>query len=80
MNRKIASLVPRRVCHEESLVDSHGAVASTTVTISHLVNSYGGGWEHLRAAAFVSMLLPPVVFFSLQQYFVKGMLSGSVKG
>jgi alpha-glucoside transport system permease protein len=55
-------------------------VAPMTVTISNLVNSYGGGWEYLTAAAFVSMLLPLVVFFSLQQYFVKGILSGSVKG
>ena len=32
------------------------------------------------AAAFVSMLLPLGVFFALQQYFVRGILSGSVKG
>jgi alpha-glucoside transport system permease protein len=55
-------------------------VAPMTVTISNLVNSYGGGWEYLTAAAFISMLLPLVVFFSLQQYFVKGILAGSVKG
>ncbi len=54
-------------------------VAPMTVTISNLVNSYGGGWEYLTAAAFISMLLPLVVFFSLQQYFVKGILAGSVK-
>jgi alpha-glucoside transport system permease protein len=55
-------------------------VAPMTVTISNLVNSYGGGWEYLTAAAFVSMLLPLVVFFSLQKYFVRGILAGSVKG
>ena len=55
-------------------------VAPMTVTISNLVNSYGGGWEYLTAAAFISMLLPLVVFFSLQQYFVRGILAGSVKG
>jgi alpha-glucoside transport system permease protein len=55
-------------------------VAPMTVTISNMVNSYGGGWEYLTAAAFISMLLPLVVFFSLQQYFVKGILAGSVKG
>jgi alpha-glucoside transport system permease protein len=55
-------------------------VAPMTVTISNLVNSYGGGWEYLTAAAFLSMLLPLVVFFTLQQYFVKGILAGSVKG
>jgi len=56
------------------------SVAPMTVTVSNMVNSYGGGWEYLTAAAFVSMLLPLVVFFSLQQYFVKGILAGSVKG
>lgn len=55
-------------------------VAPMTVTISNMVNSYGGGWEFLTAAAFLSMLLPLVVFFALQQYFVKGILAGSVKG
>ncbi|HRS05118.1 MAG: carbohydrate ABC transporter permease [Spirochaetota bacterium] len=54
-------------------------VAPMTVTIGNLVNSYGGGWEYLTAAAFISMALPLVVFFGLQQYFVKGVLAGSVK-
>ncbi|WP_304222436.1 carbohydrate ABC transporter permease [Gracilinema caldarium] len=54
-------------------------VAPMTVTIGNLVNSYGGGWEYLTAAAFISMVLPLVVFFGLQQYFVKGVLAGSVK-
>ncbi|TFG60945.1 MAG: carbohydrate ABC transporter permease [Spirochaetales bacterium] len=55
-------------------------VAPMTVTISNLVNSYGQGWQLLTAAAFISMLLPLLVFFSLQKYFVKGILAGSVKG
>jgi alpha-glucoside transport system permease protein len=55
-------------------------VAPMTVTISNLVNSYGGGWEFLTSAAFISMILPLVVFFSLQRYFVSGILAGSIKG
>ena len=55
-------------------------VAPMTVTISNLVNSYGGGWQYLTAAAFISMILPLVVFFALQRYFVRGILAGSVKG
>ena len=51
-----------------------------TVTITSMVNSYGGGWEYLTAAAFISMMLPLVVFFALQRYFVRGILAGSVKG
>jgi alpha-glucoside transport system permease protein len=55
-------------------------VAPLTVNISNLVNSYGGGWEYLTAAAFVSMALPLLVFFSLQRYFIRGILAGAVKG
>ena len=56
------------------------AVAPLTVTVSNLVNQYGGGWQLLTAAAFISMLLPLVVFLTMQRYFVRGILAGSVKG
>lgn len=49
-------------------------------TVSNLVNQYGQGWELLTAATFISMILPLVVFFSMQRYFVRGILAGSVKG
>jgi alpha-glucoside transport system permease protein len=42
--------------------------------------SRGQSWHLLTAAAFVSMVMPLVVFFSLQRYFVRGLLAGSVKG
>jgi len=42
--------------------------------------SRGQSWHLLTAAAFVSMILPLIVFFSLQRYFVRGLLAGSVKG
>lgn len=56
------------------------AVAPMTVTIANLVNSLGGNWQVLTAAAFISMILPLIVFFGLQRYFVRGILAGSVKG
>lgn len=56
------------------------SVAPMTVTIANLVNSLGGGWQLLTAAAFISMILPLIVFFALQRYFVRGVLAGSVKG
>jgi len=56
------------------------SVAPITVTISGLVNSLGGNWQVLTAAAFVSMTLPLLVFFALQRYFVRAILAGSVKG
>ena len=40
----------------------------------------GGDWEILTASAFVTILVPLAVFFSLQRYFVRGLLAGSVKG
>jgi len=51
-----------------------------TVSIANLVNSYGSNYEVLTAAAFISMLLPLMIFFALQRYFVRGILAGSVKG
>lgn len=55
-------------------------VAPLTVAISNLVTSRGRGWEYLTSAAFISMLLPFIVFFSMQRYFVRGILAGSVTG
>lgn len=55
-------------------------VAPLTLRLTSLVNSLGQNWHLLTAAAFVSMALPLVVFFSLQRYFVRGILAGSVKG
>ncbi len=55
-------------------------VAPMTVRVANLVNSLGADWHLLPAAAFISMLLPLLVFISMQQYFVRGILAGSVKG
>ncbi|HLY31724.1 MAG TPA: carbohydrate ABC transporter permease, partial [Ktedonobacterales bacterium] len=56
-------------------------VAPLTVALADLVNSFGTNqFEVLTSAAFLSMALPLVVFFSLQRYFVRGILAGSVKG
>ena len=51
-----------------------------TIALQQLVGSHGENWELLTAAAFISMSLPLVVFFSLQRYFVRGLTAGSVKG
>jgi alpha-glucoside transport system permease protein len=54
--------------------------APMTVAIAGLVNSFGSNYQVLTSAAFVSMALPLIVFFSLQRYFIRGILAGSVKG
>jgi len=56
------------------------SVTPMTLRISSMVSSMGSSWHLLTAAAFISMALPLGVFFALQQYFVRGILAGSVKG
>ena len=51
-----------------------------TIALADLVGSRGENWHLLTSAAFISMALPVVVFFSLQRYFVRGLTAGSVKG
>ena len=51
-----------------------------TAKLSALVGERGQDWQLLTAGAFVSMLIPLIVFFSLQRYFVRGLTAGSVKG
>jgi alpha-glucoside transport system permease protein len=51
-----------------------------TIQLVNLVTSRGQGTELLPAAAFVSIIVPLIIFFSLQRYFVRGLLAGSVKG
>jgi alpha-glucoside transport system permease protein len=51
-----------------------------TIALSNLVGSRGENWHLLTAAAFITMILPLIVFFSLQRYFVRGLTAGAVKG
>jgi len=63
-----------------ALVFLGGKQPVLTYQISNMVSSLGAGWHLLTAAAFVSMVLPMIVFFGLQRFFVRGMLAGAVKG
>jgi alpha-glucoside transport system permease protein len=51
-----------------------------TIALQTIVGSRGENWHLLTAAAFISMSLPLLVFFTLQRYFVRGLTAGSVKG
>jgi alpha-glucoside transport system permease protein len=51
-----------------------------TQRLADLTGTFGNDWQLLTAGAFVTMILPLVVFFALQRYFVRGLLAGSVKG
>jgi alpha-glucoside transport system permease protein len=50
-----------------------------TRAIQSLLSQYGTEWHLLAAGAFLLMVVPLVVFFSLQRYFVQGLLAGSIK-
>lgn len=63
-----------------ALVFLGGTKPVMTYQISNMVTSLGAGWHLLTAAAFLSMILPMIIFFSLQKYFIRGMLAGAVKG
>lgn len=51
-----------------------------TSAIRELIGSRGNNWEILTSAAFISIIVPLVVFLAMQRYFVRGLLAGSVKG
>ncbi|MEL7083634.1 MAG: carbohydrate ABC transporter permease [Cyanobacteria bacterium J06597_1] len=55
-------------------------VAPVTIQLNNIVGSRGQDWHLLTAGAFTSMVVPLGVFFSLQRFFVRGILAGSVKG
>lgn len=61
-------------------IGSKPAVQVMTMRLADMVGSRGQDWHVLTAGAFVSMILPLAVFFSLQRYFVRGLMAGSVKG
>ena len=48
--------------------------------LAELVGQRGQDWHVLTAGAFITMIIPLIIFFSLQRYFVRGLTAGSVKG
>jgi alpha-glucoside transport system permease protein len=55
-------------------------VAPLTQRLAELVGTRGQDWQLLTASAFISIVIPLIVFFSLQRYFVRGLLAGATKG
>ena len=51
-----------------------------TYQITNLIDPRAGNWHLLTAAAFLSMIVPMVIFLAFQRYFVRGLLAGAVKG
>ena len=51
-----------------------------TYRLLRLLGQYGEGWQDVAAGSFISLIIPLIVFFSLQRFIVRGLLAGSVKG
>ena len=60
-------------------IGSQPNVQVLTMRLAEIVGSRGNDWHLLTAGAFISMVLPLAVFFSLQRYFVRGLTAGAVK-
>lgn len=63
-----------------ALVFADGGAAPITKLLAEITGTRGNDWHLLTAGAFVSIIVPLIVFFALQRYFVRGLLAGSTKG
>jgi alpha-glucoside transport system permease protein len=63
-----------------ALIFADGNVAPITKLLAEMTGSRGQDWYLLTAGAFIAILIPLIVFLSLQRFFVRGLLAGSTKG
>lgn len=56
-----------------------GPNAVLTQGLYTLLGQYGQGWQRVAAGSFITLVVPLVIFFALQRYFVRGLTAGSVK-
>jgi alpha-glucoside transport system permease protein len=50
-----------------------------TYRLLRMLGQYGEGWQDVAAGSFISLILPLIIFFALQRYFVRGLTAGAVK-
>jgi alpha-glucoside transport system permease protein len=55
-------------------------VAPLTVRLAELAGTRGEEFQRLTSGAFVSIVVPVIIFLALQRYFVRGLLAGGLKG
>ena len=63
-----------------ALIFRPGRTQPLTVALVPLLGQEGQGWQLLTAGGLFTMIVPIIVFLSLQRYFVRGLTAGSVKG
>jgi alpha-glucoside transport system permease protein len=63
-----------------ALIFADGSIAPITKLLAEITGSRGQEWYLLTAGAFVAIIVPLIVFFALQRFFVRGLLAGSTKG
>jgi alpha-glucoside transport system permease protein len=51
-----------------------------TVALAGLLGGQGQGWQLLTAGGIITIIVPLIVFVSLQRFFVRGLTAGAVKG
>ena len=61
-------------------LDKHPSEIILTAKLKELLGSRGENWDILTTGAVVSMTVPLFIFFSLQRYFIRGLVAGSIKG
>lgn len=50
-----------------------------TYRLLRMLGQYGEGWQDVAAGSFISLVVPLIVFFGLQRYFIRGLTAGAVK-
>jgi alpha-glucoside transport system permease protein len=63
-----------------ALIFADGNVAPITKLLAEMTGNRGQDWFLLTAGAFIALVVPLIVFLSLQRFFVRGLLAGSTKG
>ena len=62
-----------------ALIFTNAESMPLTVAIQSQLRQYGSNIDVLSAGAFLSMIVPLIVFFAFQRYFVQALLAGSQK-
>ncbi len=62
-----------------ALVFSDSSTQPLTVALSSQMRAFGASIDILAPGAFLSLIVPLIVFFAFQRYFVQGVMAGSVK-